>query len=184
MDAFQYFLEDGRPVARAGVGGLKYDPAHQHWHFEQFTQYSLLDAGSGTVRVSTKRSWCLGNTDAIDLSVPNANWQAYGGNIFTQCGTAGAIWIREVLDVGWGDTYGQYIPGQAFNITDLPNGKYYIRVQVNPQGLLYETTTADNVQDRLIKLRGTPGNRTVIVPPWHGIDTEHYCQYCGATGVS
>jgi len=184
MDAFQYFLDDGKPVARANVGGLKYDPAHQHWHFEQFTQYSLLDASSGTVAVSTKRSWCLGNTDAIDLSVPNANWQAYGGNIFTQCGSAGAVWIREVLDVGWGDTYGQYIPGQAFNITNLPNGRYYIRVQVNPQGLLYETTTSDNVQDRLIKLRGRPGDRTVIVPPWHGIDTEGSCQYCGASGVS
>jgi Lysyl oxidase len=184
MDAFQYFLEDGQPVARSTVGQLEFHEAHQHWHFEQFTQYSLLDADSGQVRVSTKRSWCLGNTDGIDLSVPNANWQAYGGDIFTMCGGPGAIWIREVLDVGWGDTYGQYIPGQAFNITDLPNGNYYIRVQVNPENLLYETSMDDNVQDRLVMLRGTPGDRRVVVPPWHGIDTEHSCVYCGGTGSS
>jgi hypothetical protein len=184
MDAYQYFLEDGQPVARAAVGQLEYHASHHHWHFEQFTRYSMLDAGSGEVRVSTKRSWCLANTDALDLSVPNANWAAYGGDIFTMCGDAGAIWIREVLDVGWGDTYGQYIPGQAFDITNLPNGRYYIRVEVNPEDLLYESSTSDNVQDRLIRLRGRRGDRRVVVPPWHGIDTEHYCAYCGATGAS
>jgi lysyl oxidase len=121
----------------------------------------------------------LANTDPLDLTVPNANWQAYGGDIFTFCGGAGAIWIREVLDVGWGDTYGQYIPGQAFDITDLPNGTYTVRVQVNPAGLLYEGDMTNDTADREIHLKGRPGDRRVIVPPWHGIDTESFCPYCG-----
>jgi hypothetical protein len=178
MDAFQYFYVDGVPVARAPIGQMEFHRAHQHWHFEEFTQYSILDADSGQIAVSGKQSWCLANTDAIDLSVPNANWNAFSGDIFTFCGGAGAIWIREVLDVGWGDTYGQYIVGQAFDITDLPNGDYYIRVQVNPTGSIFEASTANNVQDRLIQLRGTPGDRGASVPPWHGIDTEDGCFYC------
>ena len=179
MNAYQYFLEDGTPVARARVGSLEFHRQHRHWHFEQFTEYSLLDASSGQLQVSGKQSWCLANTDALDLTVPNANWAAYGRDLFTMCGGPGAIWIREVLDVGWGDTYGQYLPGQAFDITNIPNGDYYIRVEVNPDDLLFETTTDNNVEDRLIQLRGKPGARYAIVPPWHGIDTENYCPYCG-----
>jgi hypothetical protein len=35
------------------------------------------------------------------------------------------------------------------------------------------------VEDRLIKLRGAPGYRRVVVPLGHGIDTENPCSYCG-----
>jgi hypothetical protein len=178
MDAYQYFLVDGQAVGRAPIGQLEFHPEHQHWHFKQFTEYSMLDAQSGQVAISGKESWCLANTDAIDLSVPNANWLGYGSDVFTMCGGPGAIWIREVLDVGWGDTYSQYIAGQAFDITDMPNGKYYIRVQVNPLGAMYERSTDNNVEDRLVKLKGKPGARRVVVPPWHGIDTEYGCYIC------
>ena len=46
-------------------------------------------------------------------------------------------------------------------------------------GPILEVTTANNIQDRLVRLRGRPDNRRVIVPPWHGIDTENTCPYCG-----
>jgi hypothetical protein len=50
---------------------------------------------------------------------------------------------------------------------------------VNPTGSMLETDTANNIEDRLIRLRGNPGHRRVVVPPWHGIDTENYCAFCG-----
>ncbi|HEX6009530.1 MAG TPA: lysyl oxidase family protein [Actinomycetota bacterium] len=178
MDAFQYFLVDGEPIGRAPVGQLEFHATHQHWHFEEFTRYTLLDETKTQVQVSGKQSWCLANTDAIDLSVQNANWGALAGDLFTMCGGSGALWIREILDVGWGDTYAQFSLDQAFDVTNLPNGRYYIRTTVNPTGMLLEGTTSNNVEDRLIKLRGKPGARQVIVPPWHGIDTESFCYYC------
>jgi hypothetical protein len=180
MDAFQYFLVDGEPVGRAEIGQLEFHAGghHNHWHFEEFTQYSLLDADKSEVLISGKQSWCLVNTDAVDLSVPNAEWQGWGQDLFTSCGGPGALWIREVLDVGWGDTYSQYVSGQAFDITDLPNGIYYVRVHVNPTGSILEAATDNNIEDRLIKIKGKPGHRRVVVPPWHGIDTEGYCYYC------
>ena len=169
MQAYQYFIVDGEAVGRAPAGSIEYHGEHHHWHFDQFTEYSLI--GDGGVQISGKQSWCLANTDAIDLTRPGANWFAtWSTDLFTQCGSQGAIWIREVLDVGWGDTYGQYLPGQAFDITDMPNGRYVIRVEVNPDGLLTESSMANNVEDRVIRLRGKPGNRFVIVEPWHGIE--------------
>ncbi|MGA9162285.1 MAG: lysyl oxidase family protein [Actinomycetota bacterium] len=182
LDAYQYFLLDGQPVGRALIGQLEYHAGrHNHWHFQEFTQYSLLDADKRTVQVSDKESWCLAPTDAIDLTVPNANWRGSSQDLFTSCGynEPGALWVREVLDVGWGDTYGQDVNSGAFDISDLPNGRYYLRTQVDPTGEMYEVSADNNIQDRLIRLRGKPGHRRVVVPPWHGIDTEHYCSYCG-----
>jgi len=147
---------------------------HQHWHFMQFARYSLLDATQTMTIVSRKESFCLAPTDPIDLLAPGAEMNpgeiGLGGS---NCGSGpGALWAREVLPAGWGDTYYQGLPGQSFNITDLPNGTYYIAVQTNPLGLLHERRTDNDLELREIRLGGTPGNRTVTVPPWHGIDTE------------
>ena len=180
MDAFQYFLVDDQPVGRSPAGTMEFHAGggHDYWHFEQFTQYSLLDADLQHIVLSTKQSWCLANTDALDLLAPGANWNGYFDPLYTSCGGPGALWIREVLDVGYGDTYGQYQAGQAFDVTDVPNGTYYIRVSVNPFGELTEGATDNNLEDRLVKIKGKPDHRYVVVPPWHGIDTESDCYYC------
>jgi hypothetical protein len=125
------------------------------------------------VIVSDKQSLCLVNTDALDLTVPNANLTTRGLELRTSCGGPKALWIREVLEVGWADTYGQGVGSGAFDITDLRNGAHYVRVQVNPLGSLFEADTSNNVQDRLIRLRGRPGHRRVIVPRWQDRYREH-----------
>ncbi len=174
MDGWEYFYSNGVPVGRAPAGDMIYDarPGHQHWHFEQFARYSLLGADQTQVVLSEKTGFCLAPTDVIDLTAPGAEWNPYSIGLGTACGSEGAIWTREVLPAGWGDTYFQGLPGQSFDITDLPNGTYYISVQANPDGLLIEGNATNNTELRQIILGGKPGHRTVTVPPWHGIDTE------------
>jgi hypothetical protein len=82
------------------------------------------------------------------------------------------LWVAEELPLGWGDTYIQDLAGQSFDITHVPNGTYYIEVIANPEKVLYETTTRNDISYRKIILGGTPGHRTVKVPAWHGIDPE------------
>lgn len=173
MDAYQYFYKDGAPVGRMPAGTFEYDNRrrHTHWHFQQFVGYRLLNAdGSEAVR-SKKESFCLAPTDPIDLSLPGAEW-APASDFSTACGAPTSIWIREILPLGWGDTYYQGVPGQSFEITDVPNGTYFIEVQANPLGSLKEQDLSNNTQLREVILKGKPGNRKVVVPPWHGIDTE------------
>jgi hypothetical protein len=181
MDAWQYFYSNGVPVGRAPTGNLTYDarPNHQHWHFEQFARYSLLGADQTQVVRSEKTGFCLAPTDAIDLTAAAADWNPYSVGLGTACGSEGSIWIREVLPTGWGDTYFQGLPGQSFDVTNLPNGTYYISVQANPDGLLIEANTTNNTEIRQVILGGKPGHRTVTVPPWHGIDTESGNGYGG-----
>jgi len=52
-----------------------------------------------------------------------------------------ALWVREMLPVGWGDTYFNSVAGQSFDITGVPNGTYYIEVIANPLHVLHETRT-------------------------------------------
>ena len=81
-------------------------------------------------------------------------------------------WIREVLQAGWGDTYAQFRAGQSFDITDLPNGTYFVKTIANPEQRLVETRSDNNVAYRRVVLGGEPGSRTATVPPYHGMDTE------------
>jgi hypothetical protein len=172
MDAYQYFYDSaGDVVGRAPVGTFAYDArrGHQHWHFLQFASFEVLDASEQEVVRSRKQAFCLFPTDPIDLTVKGGNWTPWSFGLSTVCGGPNALWVREDLDAGWADTYHQGVPGQAFNVTALPNGLYYVRVRVNPLGTLHETTTANNAEMRLIHLRGKPGRRTVVVSPWHGV---------------
>jgi hypothetical protein len=52
----------------------------------------------------------------------------------------------------------------------VANGTYYIQIMANPLGRLLETDRGNDVSLRKVILGGEPGNRTVEVPPWHGID--------------
>jgi hypothetical protein len=173
MDAFQYFYENGAVVGKARVGELEFDDrdGHSHWHFKQFAAYSLLDADLNQVRTSGKEAFCLASTDAIDLTLPGVDLNPTIG-LSTACGSPSSIWVREILPLGWGDTYFQGLPGQSINVTDLPNGKYFIRVEANPGDLLHEQSHENNTELREIRLRGPKGDRRIVVPPWNGIDSE------------
>ncbi|MPZ71268.1 MAG: hypothetical protein GEU71_17350, partial [Actinobacteria bacterium] len=175
MDGFQYFHNGaGDVIGKSQVGTLEYDQrdGHNHWHFLQFAGYSLLTAEDATTGIrSTKEAFCLAPTDAIDLSLDGAAMNPQLG-LSTACGSQNSRWIREILPLGWGDTYFQGLPGQSFNITNLPNGTYWIEVEANPGGHLHEQTDANNVELREIQLSGKYGKRKVVVPPWNGIDTD------------
>jgi len=174
MKAYQYFWKNGRVIGRAPAGTMGFDSkkGHNHWHFEQFARYTLLNANKSVAVPSHKVGFCIGASDPVDLLAAHAVWQPPVIGLSGQCGSPTALWVRETLPVGWGDTYTQVVAGQAFDITHVPNGTYYVEVTANPERVLYETTTANDISYRKVILGGTPGNRSVKVPAWHGIDPE------------
>ncbi|MET9664656.1 lysyl oxidase family protein [Streptomyces sp. NPDC006475] len=168
MDAYQYFYDaKGKQVGYTPTGTMEWDPriGHEHWHFTDFASYRLLSADQSEIVRSGKEAFCLANTDAIDYTVKNANWHPFNTDLSTACGQQSSISVREVLDVGSGDTYTQYRPGQSFDVTDLPNGTYYIQVIANPEKRLQETNLKNNVALRKVVLSGKAGARKVTVPP-------------------
>jgi Lysyl oxidase len=174
MKAYQYFWQDGHIIGRARAGTMGFDskPGHTHWHFQQFAQYRLLKADKSLAVRSHKVGFCIAPTDAINLMLPNAVWQPPFTGFGGACGSPTALWVQEALPLGWGDTYFQSLAGQSFTITNLPNGTYHIEVIANPEHVLFETTTSNDVSLRKVILGGTPGHRTVRVPAYQGIDPE------------
>jgi hypothetical protein len=183
MDAWQYFYEGDRPVGRARVGEMEYDTrdGHFHWHLLQFARYRLLDASQEHVTRSKKQSFCIVPTDPVDLSLEGAEMRPYETGLDSACGDEDALWIRETLPVGWGDTYYQERGGQAFNITKVENGTYYIAVEANPTGELFETDKTNNVEYRKVILKGTKGDRTVCVPGHGALGLDPHGR-CGRRG--
>jgi hypothetical protein len=174
MPAYQYFWRNGRVVGRVRAGTMGFDSkhGHDHWHFEQFARYTLLDAAKTLAVRSHKVGFCIAPSDPVDLLAPHATWQPPSTGLAGQCGFPSALWVQEMMPVGWGDTYVQSLAGQAFVISHVPNGTYYIEIIANPQHVLYESNTHNDVSLRKVILGGTPGHRTVKVPAWHGIDPE------------
>jgi hypothetical protein len=177
MDAYQYFYDGQKVVGKAPVGTLEFDlrDGHHHWHLQQFAAYRLLSADQSRIAKSRKQSFCIVPTDPIDLSLDGAERRPYSTGLDSACGSSNALWIRETLPVGWGDTYYQFKAGQSFNITNLPNGRYFIEVEANPTGELHESDKANNSTLREIRLKGKPGKRTVCVPAYFGIGQEGSC---------
>lgn len=174
MLAYQYFWHNGRIVGRARAGTMGFDSGRteNEWHFQQFAQYRLLNSSKSLVRLSKKVGFCIAPTDPVDLVLPHAIWQPSFTGLFGACGSQNALWVQEMLPVGWGDTYFQFFPEQSFDITHMPNGTYYIEVIANPEHVLHETNTRNDISLRRVILGGKPGHRTVRVPALHGIDPE------------
>jgi lysyl oxidase len=173
MDAYQYFYDSaGKEVGNTPAGGLQWDPrkGHEHWHFKAFASYRLLNSTKTVTERSGKEAFCLAPTDAVNLNSPGANWDPMSTDLSSACGEEGALSIREALDVGWGDTYTQGLPGQSFNVTNLKNGVYFIEVLANPDHKLAESNTKNNTALRKIKLGGTVGGkRTIKVYDYAGL---------------
>jgi hypothetical protein len=167
MDAYQYFFDaDGNQVDYKSVGEMHWHAQnHQHWHFEDFARYRLLNADLTQAVRSTKQSFCLANTDAVDYTVEGADWNPENTDLSTSCGGGDALSVRQVLSSGSGDTYLQYRYGQAFRIDKVPNGIYYISIEANPFGDLYELDETNNQSLRKIKLSGKGEKRRVKVWP-------------------
>jgi hypothetical protein len=174
MKAYQYFYRNGHVIGRARAGTMGFDNAkgHHHWHFEQFARYTLLNSAKKLVVPSHKVGFCIAPTDPVDLLLPHAVWQPSQVGLGGQCGSPTALWVREMMPIGWADTYFQSIAGQSFNVTKVPNGTYYIEITANPLRVLHETNTHNDVSLRKVILGGTPGQRTVKVPAYDGIDPE------------
>ena len=176
MDAYQYFFDtDLNQVGYEQIGEMEWDPrhGHHHWHFRDFARYRLLTSDLQLARRSKKEAFCLANTDAVDYTIPEANWKPEGSDLETACGDLSSQSVREELSVGSGDTYSQIRAGQSFNLEGLPNGTYYIQVQANPWHRLRELDLANNDSLREVVIGGVDGARTVEFFPVDLVD-DHY----------
>ena len=120
MKAYQYFWRNGHVIGRARAGTMGFDSqhGHNHWHFEQFARYTLLDSAKNLAVHQPQgrllhRAQRPGEPARAARRVAAAGHRPAGDSAACRppCGS------QEMMPVGWGDTYLQSIAGQAFDIT-------------------------------------------------------------------
>jgi hypothetical protein len=133
------------------AGTMTYHPQHNHFHFNGFALYTLTAVTQtfGSPQTSEKTSFCVEDTNAIDLRLPGAPQNA----VYTTCNPS-----VQGLSVGWGDRYGPSLPGQAIDITGDPEGDYELRIESDPGRRLIETSDTDNTS--CVRLHINPAART------------------------
>lgn len=147
------FLSDGSSYVRT-AGFFEWHAGHSHFHFNDYALYSLqpVDAPGGSLRTGSKTTFCVMDTTRIDTSLQGAPTQA----TYTSCGLS-----IQGMSVGWGDTYGAYLPGQEIDFTDNPDGIYQLQIEVDPKKVLIEANESDNVSCVLLDIR-RPSTVTVL----------------------
>ncbi|WP_437837301.1 lysyl oxidase family protein [Sorangium sp. So ce1153] len=113
---------------------FEYAQCHQHFHFLNFTDYRLVDAGGAVVTQGHKQAFCLVDMAPLDpVSPAPRGFPSSGG---TGC---------NFLSAGWADVYEVGTACQWVDVTDVPEGDYVLRVAVNPAGAIAEQSLENNV---------------------------------------
>lgn len=103
-----------------------FDSCHDHHHLHGFVRYELFRERELVV-AGDKDGFCI------------MDWLRWSGQPQPRydCDLQG-------LSAGWSDVYDRSLDCQWLDVTDLPSGKYRLRVTVNPEGLYEETETSNN----------------------------------------
>lgn len=131
---------DGTWFDRA-AGTFVYHPGHNHIHVEAWNQYNLREIlpgdGVGPIVASgTKTSFCI-----LDLRVQDGTLPGHPpGGEFLSCDST-----IQGLSVGWADIYSKSLPDQWIDVTDVPEGTYWLESVVDPANHILESDDTNNV---------------------------------------
>jgi hypothetical protein len=104
---------------------------HGHYHFEQFAEYNLLDTNGNVAATGHKVGFCL--EDGYSTGLPGAPATAK-----YNCSNQG---IQHL----WADIYSAGLPCQYIDITAVPPGDYWLQLTINPDNLITEARTDNNI---------------------------------------
>lgn len=133
------------------VGEFVFHPTHNHWHFENFAEYEIwtkseYDSWIASGRKNgqaqkkgSKTTFCIMDTVLVQ-SLPGSP----SNSQFRSCGQ-----ILQGLSVGWGDTYGYYLPEQWIDLgtSRLPDGQYVLRSVVDHKNTLIESSSNSDARE-------------------------------------
>jgi Lysyl oxidase len=161
----------GDPVGEEPqVGCFEFHPKHDHWHFQEFSQYALRDLKTGALVAgpSRKIGFCIIDGDRALPTLPGSslgpsypqNGGCGFGNPTSGPGVMG-------LSIGWADTYGWSTPGQRLGITGVAAGSYCLVSTANPltgeidEPQIIETDETNNARRVAISIK--PAKKLVTV---------------------
>jgi len=136
------------------VGTFVFHVEHDHWHFEDFAEYALhrraSDGSVGSVISGhqDKVSFCMADSQAVLRSLAHFSSRAAYPTSCSQNAVQG-------ISVGWGDRYNWRLAGQWVDVTNIPDGTYWLVSTADPVNRLLETNENDNRYAVRIRISGS-----------------------------
>jgi hypothetical protein len=146
------------------AGQFIYHEAHDHIHLENWAVYRLREVlpGDGVgpvVAEGEKTSFCV-----LDLAVYDPDLPGFDpAGEFHSCSSQ-----IQGLSVGWIDIYSKVLPGQNIDITDVPDGEYWLESEVDPDQHFIESDKSNNITRVKVTI-GQPG--PLIADPYEPNNT-------------
>jgi hypothetical protein len=162
---------DGTKYSRP-AGSFVFHPVHAHYHvlgiaefrfYRVNADHSLTEAGK-----VLKEGFCLGNIKMYD-------WHSFAqaeidpksiDNCEPSAQPDGSWRFYEGIAAGWEDSYKWQTSGQYVDVGSDPNGYYLLRLVVNPERKLLETTYDDNTAYVYMQI---DGNDVRVIERGHGM---------------
>ena len=152
VDGSRFYRRDvDTEFARRSAGCMVFHIAHDHWHFQAASRYTLFQPGEdrSLVRVvQRKMSFCLRDSRRLPSRYGGASNrpQFYGG-----C----SKYSPQGISTGWADIYQSFLAGQAVRLpASAGKGLYCLQIKVDPKNLLVESDDEDNTSMRAFTLKG------------------------------
>ncbi len=132
------------------VYGTWEPPSDYRYPLSSFTLNAVgQDGGAGAVVArSPKVDYCITG----DVQVPG--YPNPPGSTFIDPSNCGNPNRPLGWSAGWGDQYDQTDAGQPISLVGVPDGTYILRATVDPEHVLREVTTANDVTDTKLKIEG------------------------------
>ncbi|MCS7034471.1 MAG: lysyl oxidase family protein [Phycisphaerae bacterium] len=150
---------------RAG-GQFTYHPGHGHFHFDGYAFYKLRHRNpdgtpgayvmrDGSEVVGTKTGFCLINTTSsfiMENGQSSTTLPGYGapGQPTMSCG------LMQGVRVGHADDYSSSLEGQWIDVTGVPNGQYFIEIQLDGENAVLESNETNNAKSFPFTLNANP----------------------------
>lgn len=134
-------------------GSFLYHPTHSHTHFEDWCAYRLReilpgDGVGAVVAEGDKTSFCILDLAVYNSSLPNFNPSPN----YPSCNST-----VQGLSVGWLDLYSKSLPGQNIDVTDVPDGQYWLEAHADPENNIRESDTTNNITRIKVTIGSTAG---------------------------
>jgi hypothetical protein len=140
------------------AGTFSYHPTHGHMHFNEFAIARLrirpLDNSIGAVvAVGPKTSFCL-----EDLGHPYPALPGSPSAVQYVCASN-----FEGISIGWKDIYNSTLDGQYINVTNIPNGNYWLEIECDYANHIQETNETDNISRTQITISNQPATGFLVL---------------------
>jgi len=123
---------------------FEFSACHGHYHFSDYADYRLKDSMGTVVAPGHKQAFCLEDSFQYLFDPWVGPVRLYA------CDSQG-------IQAGWSDVYGADLDCQWVDVTGVPNGTYFLEVEVNPSQVLVEEDLTNNIATVQVQITDVVG---------------------------